>query len=72
MYCALFFVDSWWKSLFVAFVGLSMFPCDRVRYAVFKIVLGEWVGGEGVGHEGGVVRRAEKLIEDFVRSMPFL
>ena len=49
-----------------------MFPCDRVRYAVFKIVLGEWVGGEGVGHEGGVVRRAEKLIKNFVRSMPFL
>ena len=71
-YCALSFVDFRWKSLFIALIRLGMFTCDRVGYAVFKIILGEGVDGDGVGHEGGVVCGAEKFIEDFVWFMPFL
>ena len=49
-----------------------MFPCDWVGYVVIEIVLGEGVGGDVVGHEGGVVCGTEKLIKNFKRFVPFL
>ena len=53
------------EPLLVALIRLCMPPGDWIWNNLIEIVLLEWVGAKCVGHEGGVVCGAEKLIKNF-------